>query len=59
MIGTVPDEWMEGDGEKAQRRLGRFREMHVQPSVPAIRQHNHEKWDQLVLVDQTHLKYNK
>ena len=38
MGGTVPDEWMEGDEEKTQRKLRRFREFYIQPSIPAIRQ---------------------
>jgi hypothetical protein len=30
-VGTVPDDWMDGDEERAQRKVRRFREMHIQP----------------------------
>jgi hypothetical protein len=40
IAGNVPGEWMDGDEEKGKHRLRRFREIHIQPSIPAIRQHN-------------------
>ena len=41
-VGTVPDEWMEGDEEQAYRRLKRFCELHVQPFIFVIRQNKKE-----------------